>query len=458
MDSDSALHLTADQAPRGDTGRRAVKEHAMTTPAPAPLDSPEPGWRQDGPLSFAGPCFQRYVEGKGVVRVVPGSLLNSLTGIESMAEGYAWYLSAGADDVLTIPEQGFAAAGDAIRDADQHAGSLPPGMFEHLDPERARRLYFRLTRATDLGITRRGYDPDLVPVLRELFTHIKILALNPDYEGPSPWEIRELARKWREIAARSGLRDSDFSQTAALTGGQAAAYIGHAAEQLTAGRPEDADQALQRAASACEMTADGLRQRGIIEDLRRRMNEATATDLRGEPILPFARVTIGVPYDDASRLPGHGQPGVVETVSSQGERMALVFPEGHHLEFSHGRVIAYNLLEVHGYGPDPVTPAAAKPYASLLPPGITLDTADRYTLASVIRRGLTDRGQLRNPVPLRVQGEFEEGPGRNDSAAPGLAGGPGFPDDLANGVSSRTADAQPATKQASRQGAPRRTR
>jgi hypothetical protein len=57
-----------------------------------------------------------------------------------------------------------------------------------------------------------------------------------------------------------------------------------------------------------------------------------------------------------------------------------------------------------------------------------------------------------------AQGSLAERPGQCGSAAPGLTGGPDFPDNLANGVSGRTTDTQQAPCQPNGPAAPRRTR
>jgi hypothetical protein len=139
--------------------------------------APERGWSRDDPLPWGG-CYQRYAPGKGMLRVVA-------------REGgtYAWYASAKArPDAVSRAQEGFPGAREAMRDADQRAPLLPARMFEALTAGEAQELYRRLARAD--GAARQGQAPTyLDEVSSELFTHLRILAADPAYHGPEPYEF-----------------------------------------------------------------------------------------------------------------------------------------------------------------------------------------------------------------------------------------------------------------------------
>jgi len=174
----------------------------MTTPVPEarPRDQ-GPGWSVDR-TSPAGPCYSRHVPGKGMLRV----------DAQGSHRGYAWHLStspagslASPADSLTVPRDGFAYAGEAMRDADRCASLLPPRMFELLTAGEARELYRRLARAhTWPGDGHR----DLDEVCHELSIQIRIHATEPGYHGPDPREFTQAVREASYGAAEQAMNVS----------------------------------------------------------------------------------------------------------------------------------------------------------------------------------------------------------------------------------------------------------
>jgi hypothetical protein len=148
----------------------------------------EPGWSDDEPNLY-GPCYQRYVPGKGILRVA---------GLGEADGGYSWYLGLGKPaELIWAPGGRFARPGDAMRDADRQLAERQPGIWEPLTPGEARLLYVKLAGAEGLD-----------PAREDLFTQIRIQALDPGYDGPNPFVIQHeaalhgydalLRRAWRE--------------------------------------------------------------------------------------------------------------------------------------------------------------------------------------------------------------------------------------------------------------------
>jgi hypothetical protein len=174
----------------------------MTVPEPGARPRYQgPGWSVDR-TSPAGPCYSRHVPGKGMLRV----------DAQGPHRGYAWHLStspAGSlalpADALTVPQDGFAYAGAAMRDADQQVALLPPRMFELLTAGEARELYRRLARA---GNWPGDGHTDLDEVFHELCIQIRIHATEHGYHGPDPREFTQAVREASYGAAEQAMNVS----------------------------------------------------------------------------------------------------------------------------------------------------------------------------------------------------------------------------------------------------------
>jgi hypothetical protein len=167
----------------------------MTTPArPAAAGDLEPGWSHDEPNPL-GPCYQRHVPGKGILRVVARG-----------GQGYAWYLSATSrSESLSRARERFAGPRNAMRDADQQVPLRPRRMFELLTPGETQELYRKLARACDWG---RPGQPDLDEVRGELFEQMKIQATDPGYHGPDPHKFIHAVREASSGAALQAMSAS----------------------------------------------------------------------------------------------------------------------------------------------------------------------------------------------------------------------------------------------------------
>jgi hypothetical protein len=174
----------------------------MTVPEPGARPRHQgSGWSADR-TSPAGPCYSRHVPGKGMLRV----------DAQGSPRGYAWHLStspAGSPalpaDALTVPRGGFAHLGDAMRDADQQAALLPPGMFELLTAGEARELYRRLARAHNWP---GDGHADLDEACHELSLQIRIHATEPGYHGPDPRDFTQAVREASYGAAEQAMNVS----------------------------------------------------------------------------------------------------------------------------------------------------------------------------------------------------------------------------------------------------------
>jgi hypothetical protein len=151
-------------------------------PRPAAIGDLEPGWSRNEPNPY-GPCYQRHVPGKGIIRVAKA------LGYQ----GYAWYLSTTARSCgLSWPQDGFTHP----RDADQQVARMPLRMFERLTPGEAQELYRKLARAKDWG--RRWGRPGetaLDEIRGELFEQMQIQATDPSYHGPEPHKFIRAVRE-----------------------------------------------------------------------------------------------------------------------------------------------------------------------------------------------------------------------------------------------------------------------
>jgi hypothetical protein len=167
----------------------------MTTPTRPPAAGDlEPGWSRDEPNPY-GPCYQRHVPGKGIIRVAARS-----------GQVYAWYLSTTSrSEGLSWPREGFARPRDAMRDAGQQVPRLPPRMFELLTPGEAQELYRTLARAYDYG---RPGQRDLGEVTGELFRQMKIQETDPGYHGPDPHKFIHAVREASSGAALQAMSAS----------------------------------------------------------------------------------------------------------------------------------------------------------------------------------------------------------------------------------------------------------
>ena len=177
-------------------------------PAPVVTERLEPGWSDSEP-NLHGRCYQRYVPGKGILRVV---------GLGEAAGGYTWHLGPGRTaELIWATGDRFTGPGDAMRDADRQLAGRPPGMWESLTPGEARLLYVKLAGAE-------GLDPALH---QDLFTQIKIQALDSGYDGPNPFMIEhEAAIRGYAAQLRRAWRDGD---TKVLREHQADLALGDAA-------------------------------------------------------------------------------------------------------------------------------------------------------------------------------------------------------------------------------------
>jgi hypothetical protein len=185
---DEILRAAGGVSPATSAQIQAATEFAS---CPATAGDLEPGWSRDEPDPY-GPCYQRHVPGKGIIRVVKA------LGYQ----GYGWYLSTTARSCgLSWPRDGFTHPRDAMRDADQQVARMPLRMFERLTPGEAQELYRKLARAVDWG--RGRGETALGEVRGELYTHMQILETDLSYHGPKP---HESIRAVREASAGAALQ------------------------------------------------------------------------------------------------------------------------------------------------------------------------------------------------------------------------------------------------------------
>jgi hypothetical protein len=244
----------------------------MTTPVPPgrPLML-DPGWTDDQPNSH-GPCWQRYVPGKGILKVTSIS-----TG--GIAAGYGWHLTVTGTEAIAWSPGRFPRPLGAMRAADRFAAQMPPGLFEPVtSPDEAIRLYMTLERARGVGYPPGAGDWDLDRARGELLTHIRILALHPAYHGPSPDQVIREAVLWRAAAARAGLRQSDFDPALLGADGWERNHLRSAAVFLLAG---DYSQASAELDLAMTVAAPGSDVEARLGRLQTRL-DVTAAGLRAE--------------------------------------------------------------------------------------------------------------------------------------------------------------------------------
>ena len=244
----------------------------MTTPSPPSRPLPlDPGWTDDQPSAY-GPSWQRYVLGKGILKV---------TSTSGTAVGYDWHLTVTGTEAIAWSPRRLTTPLGAMRAADRAAAHMPPGPFEPItSPDDAIRLYMTLERARDLGYAPGAGNWDLGQARGELLTHIRILALDQRYHGPSPDQVIREAVLWWAAAARTGLRESDFDPALLGADGWERNHLRSAAVFLLAG---DYSQASAELDLATTVAAPGSDVEARLGRLQTRLDEAAAGSRAEDP-------------------------------------------------------------------------------------------------------------------------------------------------------------------------------
>jgi hypothetical protein len=235
----------------------------MTTPFPPGLPVRlSPGWTSDRTGTY-GPCWQRYVPGKGILRV---------TRTSGSAAQYNWHLTVTGTEAIAWGSPGrYSRPRDARRAADRFAAWMPTGLFESItNPADAARLYMTLERAHDLGAPPGAADVYLDRARAELLTHIRVLARNPAYHGPTPDQVIREAVLWRAATARTGLADSDFDPAVLGADGWERRHLRAAAVFLLTGDYSEASAELKLATT---VAAPGSDAESLIGRVRTRLDE-----------------------------------------------------------------------------------------------------------------------------------------------------------------------------------------